>query len=180
MNRKVIFDAVRWMLGRSFTPGEVTVLDNAIDEASQVRKTSAKGIKLIHSFEDCKLTAYLCPAGAWTIGWGATGPGIVKGLTWTQKQADDRFAADLGRFEKAVNTLTGGVTSQAQFDALVSFAYNLGEGSLKTSTLLRKHNEGDYTGATKEFARWNRAAGKVLKGLVRRRAAEAELYATGA
>lgn len=144
-------------------------------------KTSSAGIDLIHSFEQCRLTAYPDPGSAdgnpYTIGWGSTGPGIKKGTVWTQLQADLRFIEDLKRFEAGVTALLAGApTTQNQFDALVSFAYNVGTGSLRSSTLLRKHLAGDKVGAQAQFARWNKNDGKVMNGLVRRRAAEAALY----
>ena len=132
---------------------------------------------LVKRFEGCKLKAYLCPAKVPTIGYGATGPDIHLGLVWTQAQADARFDADLALFAaKVERILNGAKTTQAQFDALCSFAYNLGVGNLGTSTLLKKHKAGDYAGAQAEFAKWNRAGGKVLDGLTTRRAAEAALY----
>lgn len=142
--------------------------------------TSSKGIALIASFEGCRLKAYPDPGTGgdpWTIGFGATGPGIKAGVVWTQEQADARLKSDLARFEKAVTTaISGKPTTQGQFDALVSFAFNCGVTNLLNSTLLRKHCAGDFAGAAKEFARWNKAAGKVMAGLTRRRAAEAALY----
>lgn len=135
---------------------------------------------LVKRFEGCRLSAYPDPASGgdpWTIGWGATGPGIRRGVTWTQAQADARLEADLARFAAAVAGMLGGApTTQHRFDALVSFAYNLGTGNLAKSTLIRKHKAGDFAGAAAEFARWNKAAGKVLLGLTRRRSAEAKLY----
>jgi lysozyme len=146
-------------------------------------KTSSAGINLIHSFEKCRLAAYPDPGSVdghpWTIGWGSTGPDIKKGVVWTQQQADDRFVADLGRFERAVTELVAkSATTQHEFDALVSFAYNVGAGErgLASSTLLRKHLAGDKVGAQAQFARWNKNDGKVMNGLTRRRAAEAALY----
>ncbi len=148
-------------------------------KALATKRVSQAGVDLIHSFESCRLAAYPDPGSVdgkpWTIGWGSTGPGIAKGVVWTQKQADDRFAADLGRFEKAV-ALMAPVTTQNQFDALVSFAYNVGLNALNDSTLLRLHKRGDYAGAKDQFARWNKNDGKVMNGLTRRRAAEAALY----
>ena len=111
----------------------------------------------------------------WTIGWGATGPCIGPGSVWTQQQCDARLESDVARHARDVAFALGDApTTQAQFDALVSFHYNT--GAIARSTLLRRHLAGDYRAAAEEFARWNRAGGRVLKGLVRRRAAEARLY----
>ncbi|HEX8241255.1 MAG TPA: lysozyme [Allosphingosinicella sp.] len=145
-------------------------------------------IKLVQEFEGCakkradgSFEAYPDPGSGgdpWTIGWGSTGPDIKKGVVWTQKQCDDRFTAHLGEFgEKVAKVLGSAPTTQNQFDAMVSFAYNVGVGNLSASTLLKKHKARDYKGAAAEFARWNKAAGKVMAGLTRRRAAEAALYA---
>jgi len=143
------------------------------------KHVSPKGVALMHSFESCKLTAYADPGSKdgkpHTIGWGSTGPDIRLGMTWTQQQADERFAKDLGTFERAVANLAP-KTTQSQFDALVSFAYNVGVQALRDSTLLRMHNAGDYAGAKAQFARWDKNDGKVMAGLTRRRAAEATLY----
>lgn len=137
--------------------------------------TGKAGIDLIKHFEGLRLKSYLCPAKVWTIGYGSTGKDIGPGMVWSEQQAEDRLRHDLGRFEKAVRRLAP-KTTQSQFDALVAFAFNIGEGALAKSTLLKLHNAGDYAGAQKQFARWNRAGGKVLAGLTRRRAAEATLY----
>lgn len=135
---------------------------------------------LVKQFEGCVLKAYPDPGSGgdpWTIGVGATGPGISKGVVWTQQQADDRLMADLARFGRGVwNAIGEKETTQNRFDALVSFAFNVGLGNLLSSTLLRKHVAGDYEGAAAQFIRWNRASGKVMAGLTRRRAAEAALY----
>jgi len=132
---------------------------------------------LIERFEQCRLEAYLpTPHDVPTIGWGSTGPDIKLGLTWTQDQANARFARSLSIFGHAVDDAVKGPTTQAQFDAIVCLTYNIGVGNLLTSTLLRLHNAGDYEGAAGQFAVWNKQAGKVLRGLVRRRAAEAALY----
>lgn len=135
---------------------------------------------LVKQFEGCVLKAYPDPGSGgdpWTIGVGATGPGISKGVVWTQQQADDRLMADLARFGRGVwNAIAEKETTQNRFDALVSFAFNVGLGNLLSSTLLRKHVAGDYEGAAEQFARWSKANGKTMKGLVRRRQAEAALY----
>lgn len=137
--------------------------------------TSQKGIDLIKDFEGFVSDAYLCPAGVWTIGYGHTGD-VEKGMSITQHQAEAVLTVDLERFERAVNRLVDVHLTQGQFDALVSFTFNLGEGNLAKSTLLRKLNEGDYAGAAEEFPKWKRAGGRVLPGLVKRRAAEQRLF----
>ena len=189
--RKAIFDAVKEQVpGVWNDPGHVHAMDKLLDALGVPRAgpitrfTSAKGIDLIHRFESCKLHAYPDPGTGgkpWTIGWGSTtdehGRPIEPGTVWTQERADARFALDLAKFEKAViDALAGSATTQNQFDALVSFTYNVGEGNLRSSTLLKRHKAGDYAGAKAQFALWNKAAGRVMAGLTRRRAAEAELY----
>lgn len=188
MQRKIIFDAVRRMLGRGFRQAEVAALDAAIERAANAAApltVSAAGIALIQRFEGCArlrsdglVEAYPDPGtgGApWTIGWGATGPGIAQGTVWTRAECDERLARDLARYAGEVSAAIGDApTTQAQFDALVSFHYNT--GAIARATLTRRHIAGDYRAAAAEFARWNRAGGRVLQGLVRRRAAEAALY----
>lgn len=143
-------------------------------------KTSPNGIAVLHYFESCKLAAYPDPAtgGApWTIGWGHTGPEVKPGMKWTQEKADAVFLEDLRRFESAAGPgLLERQPTQGQFDALVCFAYNCGTANLKSSTLLRLYNSGDILGAQAQFCRWNKANGKVMRGLTRRRAAEAALF----
>ena len=138
------------------------------------------GLPIVKEFEGCKLQAYPDPAtgGApWTIAWGRT-KGVKKGDTCTQAQADAWLNEEYDEFESAVIKALGGArTTDNQLGAMVCFAYNCGVANLKSSTLLRKHKAGDYAGAAKEFARWNKAGGRVLPGLTRRRAAEAKLYA---
>lgn len=151
-------------------------------------KTSAHGIAVMHYFESCKLSAYPDPGSAtgepWTIGWGHTGAEVSKGLQWSQAQADAAFVQDLARFERDVASLVKVPLTQGQFDALVSFAYNVGSDidadkiaeGLGDSTLLAKLNAGDLRGAAAEFRKWNKNDGKVMRGLVRRRAAEECLF----
>jgi lysozyme len=190
MSRTALFNAVRpFAPGRKFTEAQVKDIDALADafglpRDGGARRTSQRGIDLIHSFEACRLTAYPDPGSRdgtpWTIGWGSTGPGISRGTVWTQAQADARFAADLGKYEAAVSAALGPLSdaTQGQFDALVSFAYNVGIAAMTSSTLIRKHRQGDYAGARAEFARWNKNDCKVMAGLTRRRAAEAALYAS--
>lgn len=138
-------------------------------------RTSSTGINLIKRFEGLKLTAYRCPAGVPTIGYGTT-KNVKLGTTITEEKAEDLLKKDLVRFETAVKTDVRVKLNQNQFDALVSFSYNVGTGALQSSTLLKKLNHGDYKGASQEFSRWNRAGGKVLNGLIKRREAEKELF----
>lgn len=204
MQRKPLFDAVRRLLGRGFNQSEVDGLDAAIDELSRAdgasadctaapdaslprpRRTGTAGIALIKRFEGCArlradgmVEAYPDPGtgGApWTIGWGATGPGIGPGTVWSRARCDGRLLEDIARHALEVDRTIGDApTSQGQFDALVSFHYNT--GAIRRATLTRKHCAGDRAGAAAEFARWNQAGGRVLRGLVARRAAEAALYA---
>ena len=191
MNRKPLFDAIRKLLGRGFRQAEVEALDKAIDTVAGrapnggARSIGPQGLALLRQFEGCArlrrdgmVEAYPDPGTGgepWTIGWGATGPGIGPGSVWTQQQCDARLESDVARHARDVAFALGDApTTQAQFDAMVSFHYNT--GAIARSTLLRRHLAGDYRAAEEEFARWNRAGGRVLKGLVRRRAAEARLY----
>jgi len=143
-------------------------------------KASPQAAKLVQTFEGCKLIAYPDPASGgdpWTIGWGSTGPDIRRGLSWSQGQCDARLKVDLSAFSDKISVLIGNApTSQHQFDALVSFAYNLGAGNLKTSTLLTLHRAGKFDDAANEFVKWDKAAGKEMKGLKIRRLTEAEVY----
>lgn len=138
-------------------------------------RTSQKGIDLIKKFEGCRLEAYKCPAGIWTIGYGHT-KGVKDGMIITQEQAEEFLREDLRIFEQTVESCVKVPLSQNQFDALVSFCYNCGSGALRTSTLLRLLNDGKYSDAGKQFLRWNKAGGRVLAGLTRRREEEKKLF----
>lgn len=137
---------------------------------------------LIKSFEGCRFKAYLpTPKDVPTIGYGSTGPDIKMGMTWTQEQADERFMRDLAKFGVGVSRLLGSApTTQGQYDAMVSLAFNIGLGAFGSSTLCRFHLAGKSDQAVAQFGRWSKQAGKVLNGLTRRRAAEAKLYAGSA
>lgn len=143
-------------------------------------QTSDKGIALIKQFEGCKLAAYQDSVGVWTIGYGWTQPvngnPIRAGMTIKQEAAECLLKTGLVSYESDLFRLVKVRLTQGQFDALVSFSYNLGSRALSTSTLLRKLNSGDYAGAADEFLRWNKAGGKVLQGLTRRREAERALF----
>jgi len=145
------------------------------------------GVELIQAFESCELKAYRCPAGVWTIGWGHTGLEVRAGLVWTQEKADAEFLKDLEEFEQIVDRAVYVPLSQNQFDALVSFTFNVGPGGRQKdgfvalrngekSTLLKKVLARDVAGAEAEFKKWNRSAGRVMAGLTRRRNAEAALF----
>lgn len=210
ISRKPIFDAVRVLRdGKGFTLEEVEILDAGINAAlasipeepppDGVLQPSPKCFELIMSFEglhrrrpDGLIEAYPDPASGgkpWTIGYGTTGPDVKKGTVWTLEQAVQRFEADLRTVYGAGvrKLLSGAPTAQHQYDALVSFAYNVGldddadttaEG-LGDSTLMRKHKAGDFNGAAAEFSKWINADGRPMNGLRRRRAAEADLYRGG-
>lgn len=139
-------------------------------------KTSQAGKDLIISFEGIRLQAYKCPAGVWTIGVGSTQPPVKPGEEITKKEAMDRFDRDLVKFEKAVDRLVTVPLTQNQFDALVSFTFNVGEGALAKSTLLKKLNAGNYDAVPAELMKWTKGGGKELPGLVRRRRAECAMW----
>lgn len=168
-------------------------------------KTNDRGRQLIVDFEELRLEAYPDPASAlgiemakpakkrrpnwlclpgdpWTIGIGATGPGIGPGVVWTRDHAWDRFERDLAIRELAIARSVAAPVNENQFAALVSFAFNAGVAAFRTSTLLAKLNEGDYLGAAEEFPRWTKAGCgtrtgcRTLAGLVRRREAEQALF----
>ena len=136
-----------------------------------------KEAELIKSFEGLELVAYLCPADIWTIGYGHTG-NVKEGDSITKAEAEALLDKDLQTFRNGVKRLVKVPLNENQFGALVSFAYNIGLGSLQSSTLLKMLNAGDYTGAADQFLRWNKSGGKVLTGLVRRREAERAVFLT--
>lgn len=136
---------------------------------------SETGLALIRQFEGLRLSAYRCPAGIPTIGYGTTA-GVKMGDTITKERAEELLREDVKRFEAQVLRLVKVPLTQGQHDALVSFVYNLGAGNLSNSTLLRLLNAGDYKGAAAQFDRWVYASGKKLSGLVKRRAAERALF----
>ncbi len=153
--------------------------------ASSLR-VGPRAIALMHHFEACRLRSYKCPAGVWTIGWGSTGADIGPGLVWTQEQADARFRADVDRFSTGLAVLLGSApTTPAQFGAMCCLAYNMGLGrrdgdpkkrGFRYTQVYARHMAGDFDGAAAAFGNIVRGGGKVLPGLVRRRAAEAALY----
>ena len=202
MSDKALFDAVRAILGRGLTQPEVEQINRALGRtiASAVvtgMKASPRATAIIHEFESFRAEAYPDPGSKnglpVTCGYGSTrhldGRPIRLGETWTREYAARVFARDLAVFEQGVNALLQGrPTTQNQFDALVSLAYNIGldidddahaEG-LGDSSLLKHHLAGDYARAKVAFRSWRFNDGKEMRGLVRRREAEAELYGTPA
>lgn len=138
-------------------------------------KISNEGLNLIKKYEGLRLQAYLCPANVWTIGYGHTGDDVEEGMEISEEEATDLLLKDLNRFEPVINKVESPLT-QSMYDALVSFTYNVGGGAFLKSTLLRKLAVRDYVGAADEFPRWNKGGGRVLNGLVRRRAEEKALF----
>ena len=136
---------------------------------------SKKGIDLIKRFEGCRLKAYRCPAGVWTIGYGHTG-NVKSTDVITQEKAEEILKRDLKVHEDNVKRVVKIALTQNQFDALVSFEYNVGYGAFANSTLLKLLNAGNYNGASKQFERWVYAGDRVLEGLLKRRKAERELF----
>jgi lysozyme len=146
-----------------------------------MRQITDEGLALIKRFEGCKLEPYECSANVPTVGYGATYAMDGQRVTLcdapiTQEQANELFERDIKHFSQRVDGMIGVPVSPSQFSALVSLAYNIGCGDLKTSTLLRKLNLLDYQGAADEFPKWRRAGGEIIQGLVNRRAKERDLF----
>jgi lysozyme len=145
-------------------------------------RVSEECLAMLKKHEGVRFRPYKCPAGLWTVGVGhLIGDGRTLPPEWNRTfssdEVDSILADDLRRFERGVLRLCPRIQHQGQFDALVSFAFNLGLGSLQRSTLRMKHNRGQYDSVPKEFLKWSKAGGKVLRGLLHRRKDEARLYA---
>ena len=136
---------------------------------------SQEGLSLIKKFEGCKLEAYRCAANVLTIGYGST-KGVKEGDTITQEEADNLLLHEMNEYEGYINDMVEVNLEQNQFDAMVSWVFNLGPANLKASTLLKVLNSKDYDGVPMQIKRWNKAAGQVKQGLIRRREAEALLF----
>ena len=141
----------------------------------KIMQISKEGLALIKKFEGFESRAYLCPAGVWTIGYGHT-KDVKEGDEWSQAHAEHMLEIELEEFCEYVNKMVKVPLEQYQFDALVAWVYNLGAGNFKESTLLRVLNQSDYDDVPHQIKRWNKAGGRVLQGLVRRREAEALLF----
>tara|TARA_R100001163_G_scaffold24433_1_gene20282 strand:+ start:23 stop:523 length:501 start_codon:yes stop_codon:yes gene_type:complete len=148
-------------------------LTPAIKESNM--KISQEGLSLIKKFEGCELEAYKCAAGVWTIGYGST-KGVEEGNTITQEEADKLLLDEMEEYEGYINDMVKVDLKQNEFDALVSWVYNLGSSNLSSSTLLQKLNTKEWDDVPNQIKRWNKAGGKVLQGLIRRREAEALLF----
>ena len=138
-------------------------------------KLGERGTEILKYFEGCKLTAYQDSVGVWTIGYGHT-KGVFDGMTITQEEAEQMLLTEHEEYEGYIENMVTVPLTQNQFDALVVWIYNLGPTNFKNSTLLKELNAGNYNAAGQEITRWNKAGGKVLAGLVKRREAEAELF----
>lgn len=144
-----------------------------------MRKINAEGLALIKQWEGLRLKAYKCSAGVWTIGYGHTRT-AREGLRITEEQAEDLLREDLRVFEAAVDDTVAVQLTDNQFAALVSWAFNVGVGAMRQSTLIRRLNDGDYDAVPRELVKWNKVKGKPVHGLSNRRAAETGLWARGA
>ena len=202
MSRKPIFDAIKSARGgRAFDAMEVGAIDNLLDALGVAREGGALddawldlATPLVEEFEgyakklpDGSVQAYPDPGTGgkpWTIGIGSTtdedGNPIAPGTIWTRDRAIARFKAHLAEFGEGVDrAIAGKPTTAAQKAAMTSLAYNIGISAFSGSTVLKRHRAGDYAGAADAFAMWKKAGGRVMAGLVRRRAAEAKLYRSG-
>ncbi len=170
---KSLLNLITGLLALFFRPQKA---EQATPEPQKASPTgmSADGLAILRYFESCRLEAYWDADGmVWTIGWGDTGPDVVKGLRITQAEADQRLQRRLAHefVPGVLNALTRPAT-QAQLDAMVDLAYNIGVEAFQGSTLVRLFNAGDQADAAEQFPRWNKSGGKVLLGLRRRRAAD--------
>jgi GH24 family phage-related lysozyme (muramidase) len=168
-----LLEAIAAIFGGS---GKVTKVETPKPAPGPVRGVS--DLSLIKEFEGLRLEAYLCPAKVWTIGYGHTKT-AKPGMRITEGGAEALLRHDLEWVESTINKHVKVPLTQNQYDALASFIYNVGAGAFRKSTLLRLLNQGDYDGAAGQFQRWNKAGGQVLKGLTRRRKAEAEKFRDG-
>lgn len=153
-----------------------TWYDRTVKMMSRDLTVDEEWLQLVTNFEGLRLKAYQDSVGVWTIGYGHTGGDVSPGMTITEDEADALLMDDVERFEDFVNRLVNVPVTQWQFDALVSFCFNLGQGNLSSSTLLKKLNAKDYEGAAQEFNEWVYAGGEKLRGLVRRRKAESLMF----
>lgn len=143
-------------------------------------KINEAGLDLIKRFEGLRLSAYVCAGGKLTIGYGHTGRDVDEDMTISEEEANDLLESDVKWAEEAVRNKVISPLNENQFSALVSLVFNIGANNFHNSTLLKKLNAQEYDEAAEQFLRWNRAKGKVLEGLNRRRKAERDLFLTDA
>lgn len=175
-----VFAWLGGLLRQLFKPTGVTARRSPVDVPTPGEQhISQRGLDLIKKFEGLRLKAYRDSVGVWTIGYGHTGPLISEGMTITERHANTLLQQDVSGAERAVNRLVQVPLTQDQFDALVSWTFNLGAGSLERSTMLKQLNAGYYESAAQEMLRWDHAGGKKLVGLTRRRQAERTLFEGG-
>jgi lysozyme len=177
-NIHALLQALRFSRTSRFTVScEASPLKEEIAQRRGGQRINNVGLKLLTSFEGCKLTAYDDGVGVWTIGYGHTA-GVAPGMSITQNEAEDFLRRDLEIYESYVEDLVNVPLSSNQFSSLVCFCYNTGPGQdgFGGSTLLKLLNDGDYEGSAKQFLRWNKGGGKSMLGLTRRRLAEQALF----
>lgn len=186
MSDKAFFDEARKLAGGRLSTDQFNKLKevaNSLQTSTNISKrVSQSGVSMIMGFEGFRTRSYDDGVGVWTIGYGTTrypdGSKVKPNQVCTAIQAQDYLKHDLIEFEDTVNGSVKVPLNQNQFDALVSLTYNIGSGAFKDSTLLKRLNEGNYQEAADQFLRWNKAGGRVLDGLVKRREAERKVFLT--
>ncbi|MEM9771071.1 MAG: glycoside hydrolase family protein [Cyanobacteria bacterium P01_D01_bin.73] len=171
-----LIEALQMMPGDRFTVAEAGEEAPFVQSTRAIpRQINAEGLRLVKTYEGLYLNSYQDAVGVWTIGYGCT-EGIGPGMSITKQEAEDMLRGELSKFEAAVAKFVNVEINDNQYSALVAFSYNVGAYALKKSTLLRKLNGGDYAGASNEFPRWDKAGGRSLLGLSRRRRSERALF----
>ena len=171
-----LIEALQMMPGDRFTVAASDAEAPFVQSTRAIpRQINAEGLRLVKTYEGLYLKSYQDAVGVWTIGYGCT-EGIGPGMTITKQEAEDMLRRELSKFEAAVAKFVSVEINDDQYSALVAFSYNVGAYALKKSTMLRKLNGGDYAGASNEFPRWDKAGGRSLLGLSRRRRSERALF----
>ena len=171
-----LIEALQLMQGDRYTVAAADTEAPFIESTRAIpRQINTEGMRLLKTYEGLYLNSYQDAVGVWTIGYGCT-EGIGPGMTITKQEAEDMLRRELSKFESAVAQYVSVEINDDQYSALVAFSYNVGAYALKKSTLLRKLNGGDYAGASNEFPRWDKAGGRALLGLSRRRRSERALF----
>ena len=171
-----LIEALQLLQGDRFTVASSETEEPFVQSTRAIpRQINEEGLRLVKTFEGLYLNSYQDAVGVWTIGYGCT-EGIGPGMTITKAQAEEMLRTELSKFETAVGKYVDVSIDDNQYSALVAFSYNVGAYALKKSTMLKKLNAGDYAGASNEFPRWDKAGGRSLLGLSRRRRAERALF----